>query len=124
MASVKLLLNKYRARRDGTYPLVFQLIHNHQKRLLYTPYKLYPEEFDVRNGRVLHLSNDRRNLLEVKRINHDLTLQRKSLDKHIEALEPRREEYTAADVLFRYQVEHDNLSLLHLEKDSIVNNLF
>ena len=113
MASVKLLLNKYRARRDGTYPLVFQLIHNHQKRLLYTPYKLYPEEFDVRNGRVLHLSNDRRNLLEVKRINRDLALQRKSLDKHIEALELRREEYTAADVLFRYQVEHDNLSLLH-----------
>ena len=34
MASVKLLLNKCRVRRDGTYPLVFQLIHRRQKQLL------------------------------------------------------------------------------------------
>ena len=112
MASVKLLLNKYRVRRDGTYPLVFQLIHRRQKKLLYTSYKLYPEEFDDRSGKVLYLSDTRYSRREIRRINRDLCLQRKSLDGHIEALELRQEEYSAADVIFRYRVEHDSLSLL------------
>lgn len=113
MASVKLLLNKYRARRDGTYPLVFQLIHRRQKKLLYTSYKLYPEEFDDRNGKVLYLSDARYNQREIRRINRELRLQRKSIDRHIETLELRREEYCVADVIFRYRIEHDSLSLLH-----------
>ena len=113
MASIKLLLNKYRARRDGTYPLIFQIIHNRQKKLLYTPYKLYPDEFDVKKSKVLHLSDERRNVREVRRINRDLTLQRKSLDKHIETLELQREAYSAADIIFRYRIEHDSLNLLH-----------
>lgn len=112
MATVKLLLNKYRARRDGTYPLVFQLIHDRQKKLLYTPYKLFPEEFDEPKGKVLHISDDRRNRREVRRINRDIVKQRKSLDRHIETLEMRREKYSVADVVFRYRIEHDNLSLL------------
>ena len=113
MASVKLLLNKYRARRDGTYPLVFQLIHNRQKKLLYTPYKLYSDEFDAKKGKVLHVSDERRNEREVRRINRDLTMQRKSIERHIETLELRRAEYSAADVVFRYRIEHDSMSLLN-----------
>lgn len=112
MASVKLLLNKCRARHDGTYPLVFQLIHRRQKKLLYTSYKLYPEEFDDRSGKVLYISDARYSQREIRRINRDLCLQRKSLDGHIETLELRRDEYSVADVISRYRIEHDSLSLL------------
>ena len=41
MTSVKLKLNKDRIRRDGTYPLVFQLIHLRRKKLIYTHLKLH-----------------------------------------------------------------------------------
>ena len=52
MASVKLLLNRDRALRDGSYPLVFQLIQNRRKRLIYTSFRLFPEEFDAVRGKV------------------------------------------------------------------------
>ena len=51
MTSVKLKLNKDRIRRDGTYPLVFQLIHQRRKKLIYTPFKLHEDEFDEEHGR-------------------------------------------------------------------------
>lgn len=46
-------------------------------------------------------------------MNREIARQRRSIDGHIETLESRRESYTVADVVFRYQVEHDSLSLLH-----------
>lgn len=57
MTSVKLKLNKDRIRRDGTYPLVFQLIHLRRKKLIYTPFKLHEDEFDEEHGKVLCVPN-------------------------------------------------------------------
>ncbi len=36
ITSVKLMLNKSRILNNGSYPLVFQVIHNRRKKLLYT----------------------------------------------------------------------------------------
>ena len=113
MTSVKLKLNKDRVRCDGTYPLVFQLIHRRQKKLIYSPFKLYEDEFDEQQGKVCYLSEERRMQREVRRMNREIRQQRKSIGRHIEILEQRRESYTVADVVFRYKVEHDSLSLLH-----------
>ena len=113
MTSVKLKLNRDRVLRDGTYPLVFQLIRQRRKKLIYTPFKLCEEEFDEEHGKVLCLSGGLRSPGEVRRMNRDIAQQRRSIDRHIETLELRRENYTAADVVFRYRVEHDGLSLLH-----------
>lgn len=113
MTSVKLKLNKDRIRRDGTYPLVFQLIHLRRKKLIYTPFKLHEDEFDEEHGKVLCVPNGLRPPREIRRMNREIARQRRSIDGHIETLESRRESYTVADVVFRYQVEHDSLSLLH-----------
>ena len=113
MTSVKLKLNKDRIRRDGTYPLVFQLIHQRRKKLIYTPFKLHEDEFDEEHGKVLCVPNGLRPPREIRRMNREIARQRRSIDGHIETLESRRESYTVADVVFRYQVEHDSLSLLH-----------
>lgn len=45
MASVKLKLNQSRALQDGTYPVVFQLIHQQRKKLIYTKYRMREAEF-------------------------------------------------------------------------------
>lgn len=113
MTSVKLKLNKDRVRCDGTYPLVFQLIHRRQKKLIYSPFKLYEDEFDEQHGKVRFVSEERRQERDVRRMNREIRQQWKSIGRHIETLEQRRETYSVADVVFRYKVEHDSLSLLH-----------
>lgn len=61
MTSVKLKLNKDRIRRDGTYPLVFQLIHQRRKKLIYTPFKLRKYSKKCINTRNNFLNNLHRN---------------------------------------------------------------
>ena len=46
MTSVKLKLHKNKLLKDGTYPLVFQIIHNRRKKVLYTNYKIRESDFD------------------------------------------------------------------------------
>ena len=43
MTSVKLKLNKTRALKDGNYPVVFQLIHQKRKKIIYTKYRMKEE---------------------------------------------------------------------------------
>lgn len=38
--SVRLMLNKGRRLNNGTYPLVFQMIHSRRKKLLYTGFRV------------------------------------------------------------------------------------
>ena len=47
-------------------------------------------------------------------MNREIRQQWKSIGRHIETLEQRRETYSVADVVFRYKVGvHHSLSLLH-----------
>lgn len=45
MASVKLKLNQSRVLKDGNYPVVFQLIHQKRKKLIYTKYRMKEDDF-------------------------------------------------------------------------------
>lgn len=45
MASVKLKLNQSRVLKDGNYPVVFQIIHQKRKRLIYTKYRMGEDDF-------------------------------------------------------------------------------
>lgn len=113
MASVKLLLNRDRALRDGSYPLVFQLIQNRRKRLIYTSFRLFPEEFDAVRGKVLGGPGSRRGEREVQRMNRQLSQQRRSIESHIAALEARGSGYSVEEIVFRYRADHGGLGLLH-----------
>lgn len=55
MTSVKLKLNKNRLLKDGTYPLVVQVIHLRKKKWIYTPYRLTEDEFDVENQSIRYV---------------------------------------------------------------------
>lgn len=112
MTSVQLKLNQYRALKDGTYPLVFQLIHLRDKKLIYTPYKLFSEEFDSSSGEVHVVPSNVRDAREVRKINRKLKRQRRDIESVISALEGNNATYTTSDVVARYKIAHDKLSLL------------
>lgn len=113
MATVKLILNRYRVLKNGAYPLVFQLIHRRQKKLIYTSYKLLEDEFDSRKQGVRFISKDVRSKREVGKLNRELRQIQCDLDGYIAALEARRKPYTVSDIVMRYDIDRDKLGLLH-----------
>ena len=112
MASLKLLLNKSRMLQDGTFPLVFQLIHRRRKKLVYTPYRLYESEFDVERGRVVFVSSSVRNRKQVSEINRTL----RTMEKQILACSVRlaREQgvFTVDDIVQAYRMADNGLDLM------------
>lgn len=120
MASVKLTLNRSRVLKNGYYPLVFQLIHQRKKKLIYTSYKLFPEEFDMHNAKVRYLSDDIRSVKEVRRMNRKIQNVYKSLIRYIETLESNRHAYNVADIVFLYHIENESLGLLYYIDKQII----
>ena len=92
MASVKLKLNKSRALKDGSYPVVFQLIHRRCKKVLYTKYHMKEAEFTPILERV---NTHDGNVSEIIRsLNKTLNL----LNTQIERLEAHGDDYTINDI--------------------------
>lgn len=112
MVSIKLKLNESRIRKDGTYPLVFQVIYRRQKKLIYTDYKLRTENFDSATGIVISSENYLSSPQEVSRMNKKLKKQRNRILSQIEELKRIREEFTVSDIVTRYFGEPDVLNLL------------
>lgn len=48
MTSITPRLNRSREGRDGSYPLVIQIIRHRKKREIYTPYRFWEAEFNTR----------------------------------------------------------------------------
>lgn len=86
------MLNLSRKLNDGTYPLVFQIIHNRHKKILYTGFHVMKEEFDSEKGKV----NTGRGL-NVK-INRDIRKMHRSLSERIHGFERSGEEYSVQDI--------------------------
>lgn len=112
MASLKLLLNKGRTRSDGTFPLVFQLIHRRQKKLLYTPYRLAETEFDVERALVVQSAESRRSRRQVNAMNRELRQMSHQLRSCIRRLEQRDQLFTADDVVRMYRKAYERVGLL------------
>lgn len=99
MASVKLMLNKQRMLSSGKFPLVFQIIHQRRKRLIYTKFKLYPEEFD---DLLLEVKTGKRtvySLTEIRAINKELKREYKRILLRIKELEKKGEYFTVNDLV-------------------------
>ena len=112
MATVKLILEKSQPLKNGTYALVFQIIHRRSKKLIYTPYKIFFDEFDTQKGQIIYLSDDIKNKDEVASANRAIKKQRKSIESHILELGKRGIEYKVGDISSRYRIANDELSLL------------
>lgn len=99
ITSVKLMLNKSRILNNGSYPLVFQVIHNRRKKLLYTGYRMKEEVFDESEGKIMNGVSSTFTATEVVKMNRELRKMRNRIDTRIRQLERAGEEFTVEDIL-------------------------
>lgn len=99
ITSVKLMLNKSRILNNSSYPLVFQVIHNRRKKLLYTGYRMKEEVFDESEGKIMNGVGSTFTATEVVKMNRELRKMRNQIDIRIRQLERTREEFTVEDIL-------------------------
>ena len=92
MASIKLMLNLNRRLNDGTYPLVFQIIHDRRKKIVYTGFHVMINEFDPEKRKV---NTGRR--MNVK-ANREIRRMYRLLSGRIRELESSGEEYSVSDI--------------------------
>lgn len=106
MASVKLKLNQARALRDGSYPVVFQLIHQRRKKLIYTRHRMNERDFRILASQI---ESDTEASWDVSR---DLRRTYKRLQLQIKRLESRGNEYTVDDIVETVLPKEDKKALL------------
>ena len=99
ITSVKLMLNKSRILNNGSYPLVFQVIHNRRKKLLYTGYRMKEEVFDESEGKIMNGVGSTFTATEVVKMNRELRKMRNRIDTRIRQLERAGEEFAVEDIL-------------------------
>lgn len=121
MASIKLMLNRERTLNSGKYPLVFQIIHKRKRKLIYTPYKLFENEYDPKKQKVI-CSKEQGNLSskEVLSLNRHLTRERRRLEQVILKLEQITADYSVKDINEGYNHQSKSYKLLHY-MDALVN---
>ena len=116
MTSVKLKLHKNKLLKDGTYPLVFQIIHNRRKNVLYTNYKIRESDFDPVSGKVR--ADDSRQLSDrsAQRMNRALNRERKTLLSKIAFYEEHGIDFCVEDLDNRSSRQHNVHLLQYMNK--------
>ena len=115
MTSIKVRLYTYRATKKGTFPLVFQLLHQREKRVIYSSYHLHEECFDKAHSRVI--SRRGGGVFNASEINDYIHSMVSKLETTIGMLEDEKENYSVSDIteLFRYH-QNNSLMLVYMRK--------
>lgn len=110
MTSIKVRLYTYRATKKGTYPLVFQIIHQRKKRVIYSSYHLYKECFDEKKCRVISRRNKK--IANVAEVNNNICHIVAEIQRTINVLEGRKKKYSVSDVIALYKEYCNNRMVL------------
>lgn len=128
MATIKAMLNRDRATTHGLYPLVIRVIHNRQKRLIYSPYKMKPENFDPLNELVIPCDSGGICAKDIESINRYIEKQRAQLTKMIHWLEMHKSgDYSVGDIIIKLRQNKNERSLFNymereIESKTRINN--
>lgn len=100
ITSVRLMLNKGRRLNCGSYPLVFQVIHNRRKKLLYSGYHIKEEAFDKQEEKIIASGADSAfSVADIAKMNRELRKIRSTIHTRIRHLKQTRVFYTVEDIL-------------------------
>lgn len=102
MSSVKLRLNKNRLLKNGTYPVVIQVIQNRQKKQVSTRYYIRACEFDEQAEKMLHVPTVNTGK-QVKQANKNLSVMKEEVKEVLDRLEKSNVYYTIDDFLRLYK---------------------
>lgn len=100
--SVRLMLNKGRRLNNGTYPLVFQVIHNRRKKLLYTGFRLKEEVFNEAEEKIVDGTDATLTATDITKMNRELRKMKNMIHTRIRQLERTTEPFTVEDVLAQF----------------------
>lgn len=98
-------------RRDTTnerYTLVLQIVRERKRSVIFTPYKLLPEEFDPQKGAAVPTSRIRQHRNFIQEVNSYLRVQIREVESVIAMLERRGKPYSATDVARSFRKRYDN----------------
>ena len=102
MATKKLRLNRAYSRKDGTYPLVVQLLHRRKKRVINTNIYLRPDEFDEKKGKIISPHESKRTTKEIKNLNNSIITTYTILEEIVTNLNHSGKEYSVHDIVEAY----------------------
>lgn len=102
ITSVRLMLNKSRRLNNGSYPLVFQVIHERRKKLMYTGFRIKEESFDESEEKIIDGVDSTFTTADVARMNRELRKIKNRIRTQIRYLERSTESFTVEDVLEQY----------------------
>lgn len=112
MATIKAVLNKDRARENGSYSLVIQIIHKRVKRVIYTPYKLKVTEFNVIQQKSQYATEGNYTRKQIKEINHFIENKKIEFEKIVNQMISYGHDFTVEDVMTKYHLDQDNKCLI------------
>lgn len=102
ITSVRLMLNKSRRLNNGSYPLVFQVIHERRKKLMYTGFRIKEGSFDELEEKIIDGVDSTFTTADVARMNRELRKIKNRIRAQIRHLERSTESFTVEDVLAQY----------------------
>lgn len=109
--SLKLKLNKDRILNCGKYPLVFQIIHRRQRRLIYTDVQLFGESFDTEKQQVISSERQRIKSSELYKINQRLRQIRSEIESMVQYIVDKTTSFTVDDITSLYNRRKENIYL-------------
>lgn len=112
MATVKAVLNKDREKKCGGYSLVIQVIHKRAKRVVYSPYVLHEEEFDVQHQRAIRVFGSSLSYKQIKDINTYIVRRKREIEAVIEMVSLHNKNFVVQDILgsYRHNQKHKYLT--------------
>lgn len=100
--SLKLKLNKDRILNCGKYPLVFQIIHRRQRRLIYTDIQLFEESFDAEKQQVISSERQRFKRAELSKMNKSLCQIKAEIESMVEYIAEETSSFTVDNITSLY----------------------
>lgn len=117
MTTIKPVLNG-RVCKDGRYTLIIQIIHRRKRGVIFTPYHVLKEEFDLEKKIVIALQKTRQNKDRVHRINEEITARIRDLWNIVGQWENTGCQFAPKDITASYHKRNDNRNI-----DTYVQNL-
>ncbi len=106
--SIKPMLNIRSGTGDGRHTLVIQLIRERRRGVIFTPYRLLPEEFDAARRKAVVTCRRKTHLAFIREVNLFLENQRQELGRIVSELECEGRPFTVHDVTSAYRQRYDN----------------
>ena len=106
--SIRPMLNILKNSPDGRHTLIIQLIRERKRGVIFTSYRLLPEEFDRKRGRAVSPTKRRAQIAYIQEVNLFLEKQKEEIGRIIAELEREGRPFVVRDITLAYRQRYDN----------------